>query len=169
MQVQNIKFALAAPVVCPPQTVIKDWIDYNGHLNMAFYNVIFDKGVDHVYDYLGIGADYALSGIGSCFTLEVHVHYIQELSLDDTVEVHFQLLDFDSKRIHFFEQMYHQSQGYLAATSEQIGLHVDMASRRAAPFPDEVLSKLANLQAQHAKLAIPPQVGHVIGIPKKTT
>ena len=159
---------MGAPVVCPPETVIEDWIDYNGHLNMAFYNVIFDRGVDHVYDYLGIGADYATRGEGSCFTMEVHVHYLQELSLGDEVEVHFQLLDYDKKRIHFFEQLYHRAEGYLAATSEQIGMHVSMQTRRSAPFPEPVLEKLAALREAHAGLIVPEQVGHVIGIPQKS-
>jgi acyl-CoA thioester hydrolase len=158
---------LDAPTICPPHKIVEDWIDYNGHLNMAFYNVIFDKGVDHIFDYLGIGEEYARKGIGSCFILEAHVHYIQELSLDDDVEVHFQLLDFDRKRIHFFEQMYHRRDGYLAATSEQIGLHVNMASRRSAPFPDAVMDKLAGLRSAHSDLEIPAQVGHVIGIPER--
>ena len=156
---------LGAPAICPAETVIADWIDYNGHLNMAFYNVIFDHGVDHVYDFLGIGAAYAEAGIGSCFTMEVHVHYLNELSLGDQVEVHFQLLDYDHKRLHFFEQLYHKREGFLAATSEQIGMHIDMQTRKSAPFPDAVLAKLEALKAAHADLAIPPQVGHVIGIP----
>lgn len=158
---------LGAPVICPSEIVIEDWIDYNGHLNMAFYNVIFDRGVDHVYDFLGIGADYATRGEGSCFTMEVHVHYLQELSLGDEVEVHFQLLDYDAKRLHFFEQLYHKKDGYLAATSEQIGMHVSMQSRRSAPFPDAVMEKIARLHEAHQGLAVPDQVGHVIAIPRK--
>ena len=154
----------AAPIVCPTLSVLDDWIDYNGHLNMAFYNVIFDKGVDHVYDQLGIGEEYARSGDGSCFTLEVHIHYLQELSLDDEIEVHFQLLDYDHKRLHFFEQMYHKASGFLAATSEQIALHVDMRSRKAAPFPTDILANVKALYESHARLDPPPQVGHVIQI-----
>ena len=153
------------PIICPVQEVEREWIDYNGHLNMAFYNVLFDRAVDHVYDHLGIGADYAASGEGSCFTVEVHLHYAQELALGDEVEIHFQLLGFDSKRIHFFEQMFHKTQGYLAATSEQMGLHVSMESRRAAPFPDRVLGELQALQQAHAGIPTPTQVGHVMGIP----
>ena len=112
-----------APVVSPTQTVIEDWIDYNGHLNMAFYNVIFDRAVDYFYDLLGVGAQYAGSGAGSCFTMEIHVHYLNEVSLDDELELHLQLLDYDSKRLHYFQQMYQKEQGYLAATSEQLALH----------------------------------------------
>jgi acyl-CoA thioester hydrolase len=161
-----LSLELGAPIVCPEEMVIEDWIDYNGHLNMAYYNVIFDHGVDYVYDFLDIGESYAQSGIGSCFTMEVHVSYLQELSLGDGLEVRFQLLDYDHKRVHFFEQLFHKKEGYIAATSEQIGMHVDMQSRRSAPFPEKVLAKLEDLKQAHADLAIPPQVGHVIGIPK---
>lgn len=160
-------FSLGAPVQCPVETVIEDWIDYNGHLNMAFYSVIFDHGVDHVYDYLGIGEAYARSGVGSCFTMEAHICYLQELSLNDTVQVHFQLLDFDHKRLHFFEQLYHVGEGYIAATSEQIGMHVDMQTRRSAPFPDDVLEKLEAMLSAHKSLPVADQVGHTIGIVKR--
>lgn len=158
---------LGAPALCPEQTVIEDWIDYNGHLNMAFYNVIFDRGIDHAYDYLGIGEAYTKSGVGSCFTMEAHVHYLNELSLHDRVQVHIRLLDFDHKRIHLFEELYHVEQGYMAATSEQLGMHIDMQSRRSAPFPEQVLNLMEEWQAAHAGLEIPAQVGHVIGIPRK--
>ncbi len=153
-----------APVICPAETVLEDWIDYNGHLNMAFYNVLFDHGVDHIFDWLGIGEAYARSGEGSCFIMEAHVHYLQELALGDNVQVHFQLLGYDSKRLHFFEQLYHVEAGYLAATSEQLGMHVDMRERRSAPFPGHVREKLEFLRRRHVKLARPAQVGHVMGL-----
>ena len=156
-----------APLVSPTQTVIEDWIDYNGHLNMAFYNVIFDRAVDHFYDLLGVGAKYAESGAGSCFTMEVHVHYLNEVSLDDELELHLQLLDYDSKRLHYFQQMYHKEQGYLAATSEQLALHVDLNTRRSGAFPQHVLDKLDAMAATHLLLEAPSQVGHQIGIKRK--
>ena len=156
-----------APLVSPTQTVIENWIDYNGHLNMAFYNVIFDRAVDHFYDLLGVGAKYAESGAGSCFTMEVHVHYINEVSLDDELELHLQLLDYDSKRLHYFQQMYHKEQGYLAATSEQLALHVDLNTRRSGAFPQQVLDKLDAMATTHLRLEAPSQVGHRIGIKRK--
>jgi len=160
-------FQFNAPIVCPIQRVEEAWIDYNGHMNMAFYSLAFDRGVDHVYDLLGIGAAYTASGAGSCFTLEVHVTYLQELVLGDHLNIHFQLLDRDAKRLHFFQHMYHAEQGYLAATSEQMALHVDMASRRAAAFPDPAQRSIDALLEQHAQLPRPQQAGHVIGIRRK--
>ncbi|MEZ5559106.1 MAG: thioesterase family protein [Pseudomonadales bacterium] len=156
-----------APIVCPEQKVEPAWIDYNGHMNMAFYNVAFDRGVDHLYDLLGVGAEYARSGAGSLFTMEVHVHYLNELVVDDPLSVRIRLLDFDSKRLHFFEEMYHATEGYLAATSEQLALHVDMQTRRSAPLPAAALSRVEDLLRSHSTLPRPEQVGHVIGIPAR--
>ena len=131
---------------------------------MAYYNLIFDQCLDYVYDHIGIGVEYAQTAGGSCFTLEVHVNYLQELVLGDPVKVTFQLLDWDAKRLHFFEEMYHAEKGYLAATSEQLSLHVDMASRRSAEFPDHIQERLARLMADHASLPRDRRVGHVMGI-----
>jgi len=158
---------LQAPLISPIQTVISDWIDYNGHLNMAFYNVIFDRAVDHFYDLLGVGAKYAETGAGSCFTMEIHVHYLNEVSLDDELELHLQLLDYDRKRLHYFQQMYHKENGYLAATSEQLALHVDLTTRRAGEFPQHVIDKLDAMSEPHKRLEVPAQVGHQIDIKRK--
>jgi acyl-CoA thioester hydrolase len=158
---------LGTPIVCPAQQVEPAWIDYNGHMNMAFYHLAFDRALDHVYDLLGIGHAYTAAGQGSCFTLEVHATYLQELVLGDPLRVHFQLLDCDAKRLHFFEHMYHARDGYLAATSEQIALHVDMATRKAAPYPSGIMQRIDDLLAQHRRLPRPEQAGHVIGIRRK--
>ncbi|MEE8077487.1 MAG: thioesterase family protein [Pseudomonadales bacterium] len=155
-----------SPITCPSRTIEEGWIDYNGHLNMAYYNVLFDQALDHVYDQLGVGVEYTRSGQGSCFTLEVHVNYLSELVLDDPIKIDFQLLDYDNKRLHIFEQMFHAETGELAATSEQLALHVDMASRRSAPFPQTVMPDIEALAAAHAELPVPDYVGRVIGIRK---
>ena len=156
-----------APLVSPTQTVVDDWIDYNGHLNMAFYNVIFDRAVDHFYDILKVGSISARSGAGSCFAMEVHVHYLNEVSLRDNLELHLQLLDHDNKRLHFFQQMFHKDKGYLAATSEQLALHVNMSTRKATEFPPPVLEQLEGMSKTHLVLPVPSQVGHRIGIKRK--
>ena len=111
---------MTAPFVCPVRSVERAWIDYNGHMNMAYYNLVFDQALDCVFDELGIGAAYVQSGGGSCFTVEIHVSYVQELRLGDPMRVTFQLLDWDEKRLHFLGEMHHAGEGYLAATSEQL-------------------------------------------------
>ena len=153
-----------APVWCPDQPIEPDWIDYNGHLNLAYYHVLFDRGVDHVYDQLEIGADYAREGGGSCFTMETHVSYLSELTVDDPVKVSLQLVDHDAKRLHFFQTMVNGNSGELAATLEQLAIHVDMTTRKSAPFPDQALARITALKEAHAALPRPAQLGSVIGI-----
>lgn len=155
------------PITVPDQSLEADWIDYNGHLNMAYYSVLFDRGVDHVYDLLGIGAEYVRTEAGSCFTMEVHLNYLSELTLDDPVSVTFQLIDRDAKRLHFFQTMTNRNTGETAATSEQLALHVDMVDRRSAPFPEPILERIDSLFEAHRHLPKPELLGRVIGIRKK--
>ena len=154
-----------APFVCLNRRVEPAWIDYNGHMNMAYYNLVFDQALDQVFDALGIGAEYVRSGGGSCFTVEIHVTYLQEVKLGDPLRITYQLLDWDEKRLQFFGEMFHAEQRYLAATSEQLSLHVDMASRKAGPLPGEVQTRIAAMMNAHRQLPTPAQIGHVIGIP----
>src|SRR5205807_10665149 len=94
-----------APFVSSVMRVEPGWIDYNGHLNMAYYNVLFDRAVDEAYELLGIGVSYVEKRRRSFFTAEVHLRYLRELHAGDAVRVTFQLLDYDAKRVHYFEQL----------------------------------------------------------------
>ena len=156
-----------APLECPPRKVGKAWVDLNGHMNMAYYHLIFDESLDTVFTDLGIGWEYTQKGEGSCFTAEVHVCYIDELKEGAPVRVTYQLLDWDAKRIHVFGHMYNGETGELSATSEQMCIHVDMKTRRAAPFPDDVQAKIASLMESQKDLPRPEQAGRVIGIKRK--
>ena len=99
--------AFLAPFVSAVMQVEPGWIDYNGHLNMAYYNVLFDRAVDEAYELLGCGLAYLEAAKHSTFTAEAHIRYLRELHAGDPVRVTFQLLDFDAKRMHYFEQLFH--------------------------------------------------------------
>ncbi len=153
------------PLVSPPMAVEPQWIDYNGHLNMAYYNVLFDRGVDAALAPLGLGPDYLATG-ASFFTAEAHVCYLRELHEGATVRATFQILDFDEKRIHAFQELIHVD-GWTSATCELMTLHVDMAAKRVAPWPDTIRDRIADLHAQHARLPHPDRAGRSIGIRKQ--
>ena len=156
--------AFPGPLPCPEQAVEPTWIDYNGHMNMAYYHVAFDRAVDFAYDQLGLGAHYVETAQASLFTAEVHVCYLQELSQGEHFTVSWQLLGFDSKRLHFFEHLHCGER--LIATSEQMALHVSMETRRTAPFPEEAVARLDYVDKAHAALPRPAQQGRILGIPK---
>ncbi|WJS05324.1 thioesterase family protein [Roseibium aggregatum] len=148
-------------------TVRDDWIDYNGHLNMAYYNVLFDTAVDEVFHRLGMGPNYVKTRGGSFFTAEVHVCYLRELSAGMKVIATLQLVDFDAKRAHFYQELRHADEGWLSATSEQLSLHVDMNARKVAPWPEDIAANLTALSQAHASLPRPERAGRHIEIRKK--
>src|ERR1700704_2820533 len=156
-----------APFVSSVMRVEPQWIDYNGHLNMAYYNVLFDRAVDETYELIGVGAGYAAERRHSVFTAEVHVRFLRELHVGDPVRVTFQLLDYDDKRLHYFEQLFHAEEGWVSATSENLSLHVDLNSSKTAAFPREVAARLADMQAAHALLPVPKAAGRRIGMPAR--
>ena len=96
----------------------------------------------------------------------MHVRYLRELHAGDPVRVTFQLLDYDAKRIHYFEELRHAEEGWLSATSENMTLHVDMTAKKTAPFPDFIAARLARMKAAHAHLPIPDGVGRRIAMPE---
>ncbi len=156
-----------APFTASTQTVEDQWIDYNGHFNMAYYNVLFDRGGDQAFELVGLGPDYVRSAKCSFFTLETHVTYLRELHAGDAVRVTTQFLDCDAKRVHYVQQMFHASEGWLACVAEHIIMHVDMAAKKSSPFPADILEKIKAAHLAHQALPVPPQVGHRIGIPRK--
>ena len=159
--------AFFAPFVSSVMRVEDAWIDYNGHLNMAYYNVLFDRCVDEAYELIGCGLAYLEQTRHSTSPAEVHVRYLRELHAGDPVRVTFQLLDYDAKRIHYFEELRHAEEGWLSATSENMALHVDMDARKTAAFPGAVAARLAGMTAAHAHLPVPDGVGRRVAMPGK--
>jgi len=158
---------IAAPFVSSVMIVEPQWIDYNGHLNMAYYNVLFDRAVDEVYEKLGIGPGYLKQSGHSTMTAEVHVRYLRELHVNAPTRVRFQLIDYDEKRMHYFEELVHAEQGWLSATSENMALHIDMTGKKVAPWPAEALHKFAQMKAAHRALPSPDGVGRRIAMPQR--
>lgn len=157
---------IAAPFISKVLEIREDWIDYNGHLNMAYYNVLFDLGADEAFARLGMGPAYAEKRKFTTYTAEIHVCYVRELHLTDRVTCSVQLLDFDAKRFHFFQELRHVD-GWLAATCENLALHIDMAGPKVCSMPADILANLAAMHAEHAALPVPERAGRSIGIKRR--
>lgn len=155
----------------PPETwrevVRPEWTDYNAHLNLAYYVLIFDHATDAFYPMVGLGERYRERTNHSTFAVESHVTYDAEVLAGDEVRCTTQLLGYDEKRIHYFHRMYNAGNGHLAATTELLAVHVDLAVRRVVPMPEPVRRSLAAMMAAHRSLPRPAQAGRVIGIGPK--
>ncbi len=149
------------------KTVEDGWIDYNGHLNMAYYGVLFDRTVEEVFDELGLGRDYRARSNCSWFSLAAAFHYLRELKAGDEVGMTFQLLDMDAKRAHFILEMYHLRDGYRAATMESLAAHVDLEARRTLPMPPDIHDRLTAVWEKHKDLPPPAEAGQIVGIRRK--
>jgi acyl-CoA thioester hydrolase len=141
------------------------WIDYNGHLNMAYYNVMFDRAIDELWLKLGIGPGYMKKRHGSTFTAECHVRYLREIHLGDPVQVSILLVGADEKRLHTFEELRHATEGWLSATSENMTIHIDMTARKTAPFPPDIRARVQALTNAHSAIARPESIGRKITMP----
>lgn len=150
------------------ERVRTEWCDYNNHLNMAYYILIFDHATDAFYDSVGLDKAYRDARNCSTFTVESHTNYLAEVRNGEEVFCTTQLLGFDEKRFHYFHRMYHAEEGYLSATTELMGVHVDMTTRRVAPMQRDLCDAFAEVMDRHRDLPPPPQKGRVIGVPKKS-
>ena len=156
-----------APFRSSVMQVEPQWIDYNGHLNMAYYNVMFDRAIDEMWLRLGIGPAYMKERHGSTFTAEAHVRYLREIHLGDPVQVSVFLLEADDKRLHTFEEMRHAGDGWLSATSENMSLHIDIKARRTAPFPPDIRARIQAVVDAHAAVARPDGIGRKVAMPSR--
>ena len=133
-----------SPIRSAPYSIESQWIDYNGHFNMAYYNVLFDKDSDVALALVGLGPAYVEKTGNSYFTLEAHISYLRELTVADQVRIATQILDFDSKRLHYVQMMHHATEGWISCVSENIIMHVDhgikkifaLSSRRSGENQD---------------------------------
>ena len=141
-----------------------EWIDYNGHLNVGYYAVAFDRATDALLDHLDLGVGYRRRTNHSVFILEAHVTFQREVSENDVVRFATRVLDADGKRLHVFHAMYHRDDGWLSATAELLALHVSMEARRSAPIPESHRAAIDDLAALSSAQAWPEQCGRVIGI-----
>ncbi len=124
-------------MILKTEKVIKDWTDYNGHLNVAFYVHIFDIAADVMLDNFKMGGESAKKDKKTTFVAEMNTSYKQEVKLGEEVETHITFVDHDKKRIHYKLSMFHKEKKYLAATNEVLSLYVDLAQRKVVEFDSD--------------------------------
>jgi acyl-CoA thioester hydrolase len=157
--------AIPAPFARYEGEVLPEWIDYNGHLNLAYYVVLFDQATDLLFDALGIGVAYKNeTGLGT-FAVETHNLYERELLLGERVRVSSQILGADAKRLHVAHEMLRLPGGERAAMQELMFLHVDLRARRVVSFPRAAFEGVAAGAAAHAHLPRPDWTGRHIAMP----
>lgn len=143
-----------------------EWIDVNQHVNVAYYVLAFDLGVDALWTRFGITDESIADTGGSTFAVECHVTYQAELALGDSFLVTSEILALDEKRIHQFQRMYRSSENALVATCEWMNLHVDLRVRKVSPWPDTVLASMRQIAEAQSGGPLPAEAGSRMRVPK---
>jgi acyl-CoA thioester hydrolase len=146
------------------ETVRPDWVDYNGHMNVAYYVLVFDHATDGFMDAVGLGAAYRESTGGTLFVVDSHVTYQAETAAGDELAVETRVLDVADKKIHLFHRMTRRDEEATVATNEIMLLHVDLNTRRTAPMPDGILDEIRALEDRDGAMPLPAEVGRRVAM-----
>ena len=152
----------------PTETVLEQWIDYNGHMNVGFYTMAFDRTIDFFLENeLGIGPSYVKLEKQGPYSLQANYHYLKELKLEETFYSKIFLLDFDSKRMHLVLEMVESTFEKKVAVCETLLMNVNLILRKSTPYPDWVLDRLDAYRLKCVNTLVPQEVGKPICVRKK--
>jgi len=124
-------------VLLTTKKIIKDWTDYNGHMNLSYYILVFDMGAEVILSKFKMGEHSAKTTKKSTMVVETHTTYKQEVKEGDEVDVFISYFDHDNKRIHYKLEMYDKAKNTLSATTEVLSLYIDLNIRKVAEFEIE--------------------------------
>ena len=152
-------------IVVSLATVGPDWLDYNDHMNVAYYVMAFDLGIDAFKEAIGITLDTIRDERRSTVALESHISYHQEATLGDELRIETRIVDFDGKRVHYYQEMFRGEE--LLAIQETLSISFDTAARRSCEFEPEAKQHYQTMLERQAQLPRPEAIGRSIGIRRK--
>ena len=117
--------------------IIKDWTDYNNHMNLSYYILVFDMGAEVILSKFKMGEHSAKTTKKSTMVVETHTTYSQEVKEEDEVDIFLSHFDHDNKRLHYKLEMYERTKKSLSATTEVLSLYIDLNKRKVAEFEEE--------------------------------
>ena len=115
----------------------KEWTDYNNHMNVAYYVLVFDEAWEVMLQKFKMGEDSAKTTGMSTMVVETYITYNNEVKEDDEVDVYLSYCDHDKKRLHYKLEMYEKSKNVLSATTEVLALYINLDLRKVAEFENE--------------------------------
>ena len=118
-------------------TIKSEWTDYNKHLNMAYYVLVFDQAWEILLEKFNMGESSAKTSGMSTMVVETNTTYDSEVKEGEEVEVTLTYFDHDKKRLHYKLEMIEKKSKKLSSTIEMLSLHVDLNKRKVAEFNEE--------------------------------
>jgi acyl-CoA thioester hydrolase len=156
------------PIETSPQSVLKEWCDYNGHMNVAYYSLAFENAGFEAQEMMGLGESYLRQKNASLFSLKNVYTYQQEVRQGDPLKITYRVMDYSPKLLHVLLEMFHAVEGFLSCYTEQLVAHVDMTTRKTAPMSTETLNMLEDMKNSLSNLTLPSGIGEPIAIKKSS-
>ena len=167
MKKNKIDGPYSTPIILPEQEVLNEWLDYNGHMNVAYYTLAFDKSLDiFLEDLLGIGESHAYKNNQGPFVVQAHYHYLNEMRLNEKFHVRLFVVDCDKNKMHLCMEIYSLFQEKVIAVVEQVLINVNLKLRKSEPYPPWAFEKLIKLKNTHKNASLPSAFGKSIGLKK---
>ena len=126
------------------QIIKKEWTDYNNHMNMAYYVLVFDQVWEIMLEKFKMGENSAKTNKMSTMVVETHTTYNNEVKQGDEVEINLTFFDHDKKRLHYKMEMIEKSSKKLSATLEMLSLYIDLSKRKVSEFENEKIVLMDN-------------------------
>ena len=126
------------------QIIKKEWTDYNNHMNMAYYVLVFDQVWEIMLEKFKMGESSAKTSKMSTMVVETHTTYKSEVKQGDDVEINLTFFDHDKKRLHYKMEMIEKSSKKLSATLEMLSLYIDLSKRKVSEFENEKVVLMDN-------------------------
>ncbi len=141
-----------------------EWLDPNGHMNVAFYMRAVDDGSNSFFDDIGLGWGYTHAGIGTIFVTRSNIDFQRELFAGNQLCITTRLIDWNPKLLHCYCEVRNAEEDYVAATCETLYMHILFETRKSAPMPARAQQRLGEIAAAHASLPRPTNLNRPLGI-----
>ena len=141
-------------VVLANKKIIKDWIDYNGHMNLSYYILVFDMGAEVILSKFEMGEHSAKTTKKSTMVVETRTNYLKEVKENEEVIISLSYFDHDKKRLHYKLEMHEKSTNNLSATTEVLALYMNLNERKVSEFEKEkikIMDDFINLNKSNFK------------------
>jgi acyl-CoA thioester hydrolase len=141
-------------ILLTDKKIIKDWIDYNGHMNLSYYILVFDAGAEVILSKFEMGEHSAKTTKKSTMVVETHTNYLKEVKENEEVTVSLSHFNHDKKRLHYKLEMHEKSTNSLSATTEVLALYMNLNERKVSEFEKEkveIMDKFINVNKSNFK------------------
>ena len=141
-------------VILANKKIIKDWIDYNGHMNLSYYILVFDMGAEVILSKFEMGEHSAKNTKKSTMVVETRTNYLKEVKENEEVIISLSYFDHDKKRLHYKLEMHEKSTNNLSATTEVLALYMNLNERKVSEFENEkikIMDDFINLNKANFK------------------